>query len=65
MSDDYGFYGKGMEGYAHYTEAVEDSKNGGGGGGKPPSGKTNGGGIAAVIVIAVLIYLIFRACEQL
>ncbi|MGI5971486.1 MAG: hypothetical protein ACOX7P_07190 [Oscillospiraceae bacterium] len=37
MPDDFGIYGKGLNGYVHYTQAVNDSRKGGGGG-KPPSG---------------------------
>lgn len=37
MSDDYGFYGKGFEGYGHYMTALDNDK--GGGGWKPPKGE--------------------------
>ena len=29
--DDYGYFGKGLTGYAHYMEALKDSGSGGGG----------------------------------
>lgn len=34
MSDDYGYFGKGIDGYVHYMQAVGDSNKGGGGGSK-------------------------------
>lgn len=57
---DYGYFGKGATGYAHYTTAVEHTKksgNGGGGGG-------NNNGCLSVIMLCVLasslIHLITR-----
>ena len=32
MSDDYGYFGKGTEGYVHYMQAFDESNKGGGGG---------------------------------
>ena len=34
MSDDYGYFGKGIDGYVHYMQAVNESNKGGGGGPK-------------------------------
>ena len=59
MSDDYGYFGKGLTGYAHYNAAVESSKksiNGGGGGGK---GGCLTSVIMAISVIAAVIAVIF------
>lgn len=50
MSDDYGYFGKGITGYAHYTQAVKNSSGGGG-------GNRNSGGCLSVIMIIVLIVL--------
>ena len=30
--DDYGYFGKGLTGYAHYMQALKESGSGGGGG---------------------------------
>lgn len=38
MSDDYGHFGKGTEGYIHYMQAFNESNNGGGGGKRQSSG---------------------------
>lgn len=32
MSGDYGYFGKGINGYVHYMQAVDESNKGGGGG---------------------------------
>ncbi|GAB1476364.1 hypothetical protein MASR2M70_11980 [Bacillota bacterium] len=61
-NDDYGYFGSGDEGYAHYVAASgedggEDEKNGGGGGGgrgRPPGNK-GFGKIGWIIVLGVLI----------
>lgn len=37
MSGDFGPYGKGLDGYVHYTQAFNESQKGGGNGRKPPS----------------------------
>jgi hypothetical protein len=38
MPHDYGYFGKGLTGYAHYMQALNDSKRGG----KKPSGSRGG-----------------------
>lgn len=38
MPNDYGVYGNGIDGYVHYTQAVNEANKRGGGGGKPPAG---------------------------
>ncbi len=35
MSDDYGYFGKGIDGYVHYMQSVDESKRSGGS--RPPS----------------------------
>lgn len=59
MNDDYGYFGKGLTGYVHYTEAHKRIYGGGGGGG---GGKGSGGGwvrIFLILFILNLLYLLF------
>lgn len=51
MSDDYGYFGSGSEGYAHYNEAVNESQKSINNGG----GKGNGGCLTSVIMIICVI----------
>ena len=47
MPKDYGYFGKGSSGYAHYQQTFNScfgSGSGGGGGGHRPSNNNNGGG---------------------
>ena len=58
MPDDYGYFGKGLTGYARYMQAVKDSK----GGGNKPSGPRGGclttlALLAFVMLICLLILL--------
>jgi len=60
MSDDYGYFGKGTDGYIHYMQSFNASSNkGNGGGGKrPPSGcgcLTLIVGIIAVVMLVVVL----------
>lgn len=48
MSGDFGPYGKGLDGYVHYTQAFNEAQMGGGGGRKPPS---NGGCLTSIILV--------------
>lgn len=48
MSGDFGPYGKGLDGYVHYTQAFNEAQKGGGGGRKPPS---NGGCLTSIILV--------------
>lgn len=62
MSDDYGFYGKGYEGYSHYMQGMKEAERGSRGGGPRKSNNNDGKGCAiAVGVIIFLIYLIIKA----
>ena len=63
MSDDYGFYGKGFEGYSHYMQEFDGSNKGSSGGGprKNKNGNNNAGGCIVIIVLALLIYAIVKA----
>jgi len=55
MSDDYGYFGKGTEGYIHYMQSFNHNF-GKGGGGKRPSG---GGCLTQILcVIAVVVILL-------
>jgi len=57
MSDDYDPYGSGLDGYVHYTQAVNESQKGGGGGGGPSS---NGGYLMSVISVMAFVFYGFR-----
>ncbi|MDD4698662.1 MAG: HFLK protein [Oscillospiraceae bacterium] len=57
MGGDFGFYGKGFDGYTHYMQAFNRSTKGGGGGQRPPRG---GSGCLTLIVAAVVVaFIIF------
>ncbi|NMA25103.1 MAG: HFLK protein [Clostridiales bacterium] len=56
-NDDYGYFGKGLEGYVHYTQAVNEARKGGGGGRRPP--RNSGCLTAAAGVITVLFIALF------
>ena len=49
--DDYGYFGKGLTGYAHYMEALKDS--GSGGGGRRGKGGC-GSGLSIILIIIIL-----------
>ena len=58
MPDDFGYFGKGPSGYAHYMQAFERNN---GGGKKPPTGK--GGCLSCLLfpiilsaIVALLLY---------
>ena len=73
MANDYGYFGSGSTGYAHYKQAFDRNfggSGGGGGGHRPPqrnNGNNNGGGdnsgcgillpIAVVVAVAWIILL--------
>lgn len=58
MSDDYGPYGTGFDGYSHYMQAVDESqKGGGGGGGRGPSSNT--GCLSFVLYVLALAFLVY------
>lgn len=54
---DYGYFGKGQDGYVHYMQSFHDNFGKGGGGGRPSGG---GGGnlLKAVFYILVAVILI-------
>jgi hypothetical protein len=55
MSKDFGYFGKGIDGYVHYMQAFDESNKGGGGGKKPTSGS---GCLTALIqVVAGLVII--------
>ena len=62
MSDDYGYFGKGTEGYVHYMQAFNESNKGGGGGSRPPSG---GGCLSAIIKLSVAALIIYALISAL
>ena len=49
--DDYGYFGKGLTGYAHYMEALKDSGSGGGG------RRGKGGCVSGLLIIFIIIIL--------
>ncbi|NLV86945.1 MAG: hypothetical protein GX025_06985 [Clostridiales bacterium] len=53
MSKDFGPYGKGIDGYVHYTQAIDEAKKGGG---KGPSPK--GGCLTNIISIFIALALV-------
>lgn len=53
MPDDYGYFGKGIAGYAHYMQAFDRNN----GGGKKPSGGKSG--CLGVLVLFFLIIVVF------
>ena len=55
MSDDYGYFGSGSEGYAHYNEAVNESQKSINNGGGKGNGGGNGGCLTSVIMIICVI----------
>ncbi len=48
MPDDYGYFGKGLTGYAHYMQALKEGKRGG----NKPSG--NKGGCLTTLALLAL-----------
>lgn len=62
MADDYGYFGKGTEGYVHYMQAVEENSGKKGGGGGKRGG--NGGCLQTILLAFCLFVLLcaFVAC---
>jgi hypothetical protein len=58
MSGDFGPYGKGFDGYVHYTQAFDEAKRGGGDGRKPSS---NGGCLTNITLLFIAFALVL-AC---
>ena len=57
--EDYGYFGKGLTGYAHYMEALKDSGSGGGG----RRGKSGCGSGLVVMMVIGIIELIAASCS--
>ena len=57
--DDYGYFGKGLTGYAHYMEALKDSGSGGGG----RRGKGGCGSGLLIIFIIIILGLVSASCS--
>lgn len=53
MADDYGYFGKGLSGYAHYMQAYKRTQKGSGGGGRP-----SGTGCSWLLIIVAAVVLI-------
>lgn len=53
MKNDYGYFGKGTEGYIHYMQAQEEISGKKGGGGK------RGGGCLGTLLVICLLVLMF------
>jgi hypothetical protein len=61
MADDFGHFGKGLEGYAHYYEATEGSGNKSGGGGGPGNkGPSNKGSGFRIFLVLIIIYTLLK-----
>ena len=55
--EDYGYFGKGLTGYAHYMEALKDSGSGGGG----RRGKSGcGSGLWIMFIIIIIGFVVFN-----
>ena len=64
MSEDYGYFGSGSEGYAQYVAASgegKDKKGGGGGGNK--GGRKSGCGVIALVLL--VLYALFQMVADL
>ena len=62
MPKDYGFYGKGLEGYTHYMQAFKESKKGSpGGGGNHQKGNNNGCAVIIGIILIIAVVYIIKA----
>lgn len=53
--DDYGYFGNGSTGYAHYTQAVKDA---GGGGGNRGGGDGKGGCLTLILMVFMVLLLV-------
>ena len=66
MPKDYGYFGKGSSGYAHYQQTFNScfGSGSGGGGGHRPSNNNSGGGdngcleVIGILVVAIAVVLI-------
>lgn len=67
MPKDYGYFGKGSSGYAHYQQTFNScfgSGSGGGGGHRPPNNNNGGGGdngcleVIGILVVVIAVVLI-------
>ncbi|MEI6820534.1 MAG: HFLK protein [Bacteroidota bacterium] len=64
MADDYGYFGSGDAGYAHYVAASgedRDPKNGGNGGGPKKGGGPNRGRDSMIGCLGILLIFAFLA----
>lgn len=57
--DDYGYFGKGLTGYAHYIQALKESGSGGGG----RRGRGGCGSGLLVMIMIVIIGLFAASCS--
>lgn len=58
--DDYGYFGKGLTGYAHYMQALKESGSGGGG---RRRGKGGCGSGLLIIFIIIILGLVSASCS--
>ena len=54
-NDDYGYFGKGVDGYIHYMQFFNETQKGGGRGQKPSS---NGGCLTSILYILDFIIIV-------
>ena len=59
--DDYGYFGKGIDGYVHYNESFERNfGKGGGGGGKKPGNNTGCGTGMYMTLLVVIVSILAK-----
>jgi len=60
MSDDYGYFGSGSEGYAHYVASSGEDKENKSGGGGGNSGGRKPTGCALIAGVLFIAYVLFQ-----
>ncbi|NCB73699.1 MAG: HFLK protein [Clostridia bacterium] len=53
---DYGYFGKGVDGYIRYMQFFNETQKGGGGGGRKPS--SNGGCLTSILYTLAFIFIV-------
>ena len=56
--DDFGYFGKGTDGYIHYMQFMESNQKGGGGGGRKPSQNSGCLTVIGSVIGAILLLII-------
>ncbi|MEA4815305.1 hypothetical protein SDC9_152045 [bioreactor metagenome] len=58
MNDDYGYFGKGIDGYVHYMQSFNDNFGKSGGGKRPPKSGCLMQIVGVIAVVVVTIWFI-------